>query len=240
MRVAVGLIGLVLATVATTVSSVAAATSPAALQTAILKAADAQQSVHYTSVQHWPGGKITVVMTGDAGRAVGIQRITFTKSGRSGHVMVVVHDHTAFIRGDAFILKNYMEFSAALARKYAEHWISVPRTSSGYATVSGGVLLASAVSEEKMHSPIHALPVTTVHGTRVVGVQGRYPGPKGQFAVGKLYALAGPNPLPVYSVETFGTRFRVTVSYSRWNEKVTLPNTAGAIPQSKLTSNAPA
>lgn len=233
---------LICAVAGTAVSSAAAAPSrsPAALQASILNAANAQQSVHYTSVQHSPSRKITVSMIGDASRTGGIQRITYTKSGRSGHVIVVVHNDTAFIRGDAFILENYMGFSAAIATKYAGRWISIPKTSSGYSTVSAGVRLASTISEERLSSPLKVLPPAIVHGKHVVVVRGRIAGPNGQFAVGKVYALSGSNPLPVYAVENFGASYKATVTYSRWNEKFALPNTAGAIPQSKLTSGAPA
>ena len=47
-----------------------------------------EHSVHYVSVQR--AGPISLTMVCDVGRTSGIQRITFRKSGKTGHVTVIV------------------------------------------------------------------------------------------------------------------------------------------------------
>ena len=84
---------------------------------------------------------------------------------------------TPFIRGAAFVLENYMGFPAGTATRYAERWISMPHTFSGFATVAAGVRLRSAIAQESMHQPLKLIAATTIAGQRVIGVQGRVPGP---------------------------------------------------------------
>lgn len=210
-----------------------AATSPAALERAILRAADAQRSVHYTSVQTWPARGLRIAMIGDAGRTKGIQRITFTHKGKTGHVVAVVVTNTVYVRGDAFTLHLFMAFSTAVAKKYAGRWIELPSTSAGFKTVAAGVRLRSTISELKLSSPLARLAPTTIDGTRVIGLRGQMPGPSGQSASGSVYARAGGLPLPVRTVASHGG-ITMTVVFSRWNEPVSIPSTRGATPISKL------
>jgi len=106
-----------------------AATSPKALRAAILKAASAKHSVHYV-VGSRPGSRIKMVSDVAANR--GIQRVTFSKSGRTGHATTVVVKSTAYVRGDAFALHAYMRLPASFAARYAGKWIAIPHTSPLY------------------------------------------------------------------------------------------------------------
>ena len=142
-------------------------------------------------------------MVGDAGRTIGIQRITFSRGAKSGEVTVVVENSTVYIRGAAFVLASFMGFPAAISKRYAERWISVPHTSSGFSTFAGGVLLAPR-SQRRRFRAVHASSFDDPRRTE--GDRYRSPSawPKGQFTVNKLYALDGSKPLPVQSVVTQG------------------------------------
>src|SRR5215470_4901373 len=97
-----------------------ASQSPKALRAAILDAARSRHSVHYvlTSV-----GPAQTRMVADVGADRGVQRIAFTKAGKTGQVTVIVVNRTAYVRGDAFTLHNYMEFTKQQSTRYAGRWI---------------------------------------------------------------------------------------------------------------------
>src|SRR5438128_5395747 len=76
--------------------------SPDRLFSSALAAARAQRSVHYVSTA--ASRTVSVHMVGDAGLDRGIQRITYRKGGKTGHLTVLVVADTAYVRGDAFTL----------------------------------------------------------------------------------------------------------------------------------------
>src|SRR5437773_10215969 len=92
---------MVAAVLACVISAVSlAASSPLALLARIIATARAQHSVHYVSTAQL--GTTRVVQVADVAAATGIQRISYTKSGTTGHVTVIVSAHRAYVRGDAF------------------------------------------------------------------------------------------------------------------------------------------
>jgi hypothetical protein len=124
-----------------------AAWSPFALLARIIAAARAQHSVHYVSTAQL--GTTHVVQVADVAAAKGIQRISYTKSGTTGHVTVIVSAHRAYVRGDAFALVNYMGFNPAASAKYANDWVLIPRSDRDYSNVVGDVTLPSAIDSLK-------------------------------------------------------------------------------------------
>jgi hypothetical protein len=224
--------GLVVAIVlgCTTTATTSAATSPSDLLASILRSARAQRSVHYVASASLGGARIDQI--GDAARAQGIQRITYRKTGTTGHVTVIVSADSAYVRGDAFTLINYMGFKAVPAATYANRWILVPRGDRDYATVALGVRLASTIDELKLPAPISRVPDTTVAGQHVVGVRAKVTPSPGVTATVTLYGRATGSPLPVQEVTTQpGTRFTVTLG--KWNEPVRITAPAGAVPISQ-------
>jgi len=166
---------------------------------------------------------------GDVGGNQGSQLITFRKGAKTGHVTVIVSARTAYIRGDAFTLVNYMGLKAAPAAKYADVWILIPRTNSFYSTVAQAVTLSSTINELRLSKPLSMLPQTTVDGQRVVGVVGKPSSSSTSSATAKLYARAAGSPLPVKQISTQGTT-RSTVVFSNWNEPVHVTVPATALP----------
>jgi len=209
-----------LAVVAASGYAAAAASSaggPGSMLSAIVAAGRAQHSVHYTVDASF--GTIRVLQVSDVGRARGIQRISFAKAGKHGMVTVVVAARTAYIRGTALALTDYMGFKPAAASKYANVWVSIPATNSDYSTVAAAVTLTSAIDEIKLVGPLVQAPDTTLHGRRVSVINGAAPGTSG-LASATLYARAAGPPLPVELVASAANGTRLTTKFSKWNAAV--------------------
>jgi hypothetical protein len=202
----------------------ALAESPSAQMKASLAAADAQQSVHYVS--RATGASFSVTMVGDAGRSSGIQRITYTKGGKSGHVTVMVVADTAYIRGDAFALQNYLGFTASAATEAKGKWISLAKTEPSYATVAAGVRLASTMSELRLKAPLSTLGSSQGGGRPVIGIRDKFL-VSGHRFTGTLYVSASGSPLPVEEKQTSSVE-KFDVVLSHWNEKLTLSAPSGS------------
>ena len=203
-----------------------AASSPIALLVRIFAAARAQHSVHYVSTAQL--GTTRVVQVSDVATAKGIQRISYTKSGTTGHVTVIVFGHSAYVRGDAFALVNFMGFNPAASAKSANDWVLIPRGDRDYANVAGDVTLPSAIGSLKGPGRPMAAPSATIGDQRVVGVQWRAL-VGGKRVVIKLYARASGTPLPVEQRATRGNAV-ISVTLSGWNEAIGIRAPTAAVP----------
>jgi hypothetical protein len=210
---------------ACTVGSADAAVSPLAVRAAILKAASAKHSVHYVTLSAKPGARMTMVSDVAADR--GIQRVTFSLSGRTGHATTLVVKSTVYIRGDAFALHAYMRFPTTFASRYAGRWLSIPRTSPVYRPAAIDVTFASFISDAL---PRHHLAVVRgmVGGRKLIGLRGT--APEGGSLT--LYVPTSGSLLPIEGKEIVRGAHHATsrVSMSRWNEPVRVHAPAGAIP----------
>jgi hypothetical protein len=203
-----------------------AATSPQSLRAAILRTASAKHSVRYVTVSSDDGARLRMVS--DVARSEGIQRVTFSKNGRTGHATALVVRSTAYIRGDAFTLHAYMQFPRSFASRYAGKWISIPHASPLYRPVAIDVTFGSFIS--------HALPQghlsivsRTIGGRKLKGLRGAAAEGPGILT---LYVPTSGNPLPVVgkAVSSGAHPVRSTVSMSRWGEKLRLAAPAHATP----------
>jgi hypothetical protein len=205
-------------------AAAAAATSPAGVYGAAIVAAEAQRSVHYVSTSNLAGNRETIV--GDAAVDRGIQRITFTHAGTTGHVTVIVAKAAAYVRGDAFTLRNFMALTSAQVSRYAGRWFAVRSPTLEYAVVAEAVQMRSFVNELTMPGPFTAVPATSIGGRRVTGVRGKLT-QSGKTALLTLY-VAGGSPLPVAQVIQ-GSTGKVTTTMTRWNERVSVVAPRGAL-----------
>lgn len=208
-------------------AAVSASISPAALLASIVAAARAERSVHYVNVGALGATRVGIV--GDAGVAQGVQRITYRKAGKSGHVTVIVSSNSLYFRGDAFTLVNYMGFKAIPAAKYAGTWVLIPHTDTDYSTVAAGVTLSSAIDQLTLSKPLSGVRGTTIKGYRVVGVRGKVPFATGVTATATLYARASGKPLPVKQVVN-QTNARLTVTLDGWGEHIHVTPPHKAVP----------
>jgi hypothetical protein len=209
---------------------VAAATvSPARLVAASMAAVHAEHSVHY--VNRTSSGGLRLTEVGDVGATRGVQRVTFHRGGTSGHLTVVVSNHTAYIRGHAFTLTNYMGLGLASATRYGGRWISIPRSDHAYGIVAGGVTLRSLVDELRLAPPFSRLRDTKIAGRLVHVVSGTLAATGGR-GTAVVYLSARGRPLPVRETTRFGGRGSAT--FSTWNEPLRLPRPTRVVPVSQV------
>jgi len=179
-------------------------------------AAHSQHSVHYVSVSSAPGHTIRLV--GDVDAKKGILQVTLTAHGQTGAATVMVSSGTAFMRGDALMLRTYFGLPKAAATKYAGKWISVPSSNPGYATTADGVTFPSYFS--------HLFPQLTKLSfvsslVALVGVRGTVHGTGSLTAVTTIFAPAHGKPLPVKQIaKSSGDLGSGVVTMSNWNEAV--------------------
>ena len=205
--------------------------SPKQLRAAMLKAATSRQSVHYVS--SGTASDHTIQMVADVGKGRGIQRITFKSHGQSGPAIVLVVSRTAYIRGNAFTMRNFFGFTQAEATKYAGKWISIPASTSAYSGVAADATFASFVTNLLPRKHL-ALVTATIAGKKSVGVRGtaRQAGVK---LVETVYAPAHGTPLP-FEVKAVspGHPGSFVARMSRWSKPVHVTAPANAVPLSTV------
>ena len=169
-----------------------------------------------------------MTLVGDAGLTRGIQRITFRKGDKTGHVTVIVAADTAYVRGDTFALVQYMGFKAVPAAKYGGRWILIPRTDRDYSTVALAVRFSSTLDELALSGSLSTVPARKIEGQRVIGVRGKSSA-MGTTAAATLYGQRAAPPLPVEEILSQGSS-RGTVVFSKWNEPIDATAPPGAVP----------
>jgi hypothetical protein len=184
-----------------------------------------QRSVHYVTAQ--ASGSMSVTINGDAARDRGIQRITYRKDGHLGHVTVLVVANTAYVRGDAFTLTNYMRIPASAAGAWAGKWLSLADTAPDFAPVAAAVRLVSTLSELKMPPPFGSVGPAARLGHRVIGIRSSFQ--RGGHAISEILYIDLSRSLPLQLVGTSGTT-TINGTFSRWNEPVSVTAPDGAIP----------
>ena len=209
-----------------------AASSPTKVLASILAAGRTERSVHYVTAISIGAVRIHVVC--DAGGTLGIQHVTFHKGKITGHVTVAMSGSTAYVRGDAFTLVNYLGFKPDAATQYTGKWVRVPHTDQGYSSISAAVRLSSVIDQLTL-APLSSVSNTKVGGQNVVGVKGTRSTPGAQDAAVTLYAQAAGSPRPVQEVTSQGNA-RATVTFSKWNEpfQVAVPKTSVPISKTGL------
>ncbi len=133
-------------------------------------------------------------------------------------VTVIVIADTAYIRGDAFALANYLGFKSTPAATYAGRWVRFPHTDRDYAPIAPGVTLSSLVDEIALRGQLSIAPITKIDGQRVLVVRGPASSSKGTI-VGIVYARAAGSPLPVKLITKRGT-LSLTMTFNLWNERI--------------------
>ena len=169
-------------------------------------------------------------MVCDVAKDRGIQRISITEGGTTGHVTVLVVNRTAYIRGGTFALHAYMGFTPAQASRYHGRWIAIPHGFPSYGTVAAGVTLASVVHELKVAGSSLVRVAGRFGGHAVIGVR-RSGKVGGLRTIETLYADARGAPLPVAEILVAPAKgYRNTTTLSHWNEPVRVAPPANAVP----------
>jgi hypothetical protein len=224
------LVGVIAAVIAAGVLAVTALAgqSPRVLLASILRNARAQHSVHYTS---WSslGASAVLIVHADVARERGIVRLTTKVFGKkSDTTTVVVVRKTAYVRGDAAALEDWLELSRAKSARYAGWWISIRPGHELYGEVAGGGTLRSFLHQITPRGRLKS-EWTTIKGRRVIeishtsdaGSQALYVRHSGRLPIAAAYVAAG-------------GQGKTTIR--RWNEGVQVRPPAYAVPISTVRS----
>jgi hypothetical protein len=194
-------------------------------RTAITNAQAAEHSVHYVLVAPEAGAKIV----GDVDGHRGIQRLTISRGGKTGHATKLLVNLTIYLRGDAFAL-HQLGFSTAFTSRYAGKWVSARRGSLLYDALHRNVTLATWMLYEMPTGQLAAV-AGTVNGKAVWGLCDQ--GPAWGSCVGRtIYVPYDAHPLiPVGGavIERDG-RIADRFTLSRWHEAVRVKAPAHAVP----------
>jgi len=230
----VGAAGLLFGLVSTQDARATLTASPAQLLRSAFADDTARGSFHFaaSTVQ---AGK-TVTFSDDVALDEGRQIVTISGGARFSALVVA---GVAYMSGNETALVDYFGFSAAVAREVGERWISVPRSSSAYADVAGGVTVSSALAQITPAGTLTETAPTTLDGQAVIGVSGRLPAAYGQPGSMTTYVIRGSSPLPVLMTITLRASGHVSAghgsaSVSDWGEHVTVSAPTNAIPLSKI------
>jgi hypothetical protein len=203
-------------------------------------AAKGEPSFHYVGTDSQSG--LSVTIAGDVSKTQGIQTITAKMNGQVGHVTVTLIDGSAYFRGDANGLHNFMQLSAPLAAEYANQWISLSQNDPGFAAIAAGLTTSSALRQVGIGKPLTLRGVAKKMGQQVLTIGGTNRGtPSGATKPVtipvRLYVKASGTPLPVLYSATWGAGKKAevqSVSFSRWKEPVHVTAPADAVPMSSL------
>ena len=141
--------------------------------------------------------------------------------------MVVVVANTAYVRGDAFTLENYMRIPASAATAWSGKWLSLAHSAPDFAPVAAAVRLVSTLAELTMPPPLRSVGTSTRQSHRVIGITSHYQH-AGQAVTETLYVDLATS-LPYQQVGRSRTT-TVTGTFSRWNEPVPVSVPTSAIP----------
>ena len=226
MRRVVGLL-LVMTVAVAVVGGALAAKSPAKVRNAIIAAALAQKSVHWTG-KYVANPGATTTYAADVNARSGMERISvpgcYPGAPRGSVRLRLVHD-TVYVKGNVCGLVYALKLSQTRAKTYVGQWISVPRRGKEHRRfhwLTGGMTLGSVVREITQWPAYLKLHVSTQssHGTRHLVLRGTCPAP--QTGSWELRARASRIPLPV----AFSTGLPTSGSethFSRWNKPVHVP-----------------
>ena len=222
----VGALLVVVACTAAAVATADGATSPRALRSAILRAALAKHSVHYVTVSTVLGARTKTIADVAADR--GIQRVRFSRKGKTGHATTRVVGSTAYIRGDSFALSAYMHLPRSFASRHAGQWISIPQTSPVYRLGTIDLTFRSFIGDsvpDQRLSVVHG----KVAGKTLRGLRGKARGRSGTFTV--FVSRKGAR-LPVAGKAVVRGAYPATsrVRMNHWNEPVRVRAPAHAVP----------
>jgi hypothetical protein len=226
-------------------TSVVNSSRAAQLLNEALAAAGHQRSVHESSKSVQSDGSV-VSFSSDLALAKGVQKITYKKSGITGHLTDVVLNGKAYFRGDSFSLVNFFGFVALTAGHIAGHWVSIERTSSAYAVVATDVTLPSAVKDIELPGVLApALTTLKLSGPMkmdkisVFAITGKAT-VNGSVEQATLYVRAKGTPLPVAESQSIAQAAKKTsarFSFSKWNEPVRVPTPTHPTPFASLATS---
>ena len=185
---------------------------------------------------HWVHevGKVTAPaetakVVNDIGTSSGRQVIVVN----GAHAEVIIVHKVAYIKGDSKAVINYFQLTKTDPAKYANKWLSITSSSSGYANVSQSVTLKSDFDTWKIPGKLTEGKATTVDGKSVIPIKGKVTLSASSPSVSvTLYVSASGKTLPVEIVLTSTSETEV-VQWSKWGSPVSLSAPSKSTPVAK-------
>jgi hypothetical protein len=207
-------------------ATAASQTASQELQTAFA-AANQEGSVRISV--HFFSGNTTGQLQQDTGQNSGVQTVAIGKE----RISIALIKGVAYFTGNAIGLAKYFGLPQTLAKSLAGRWISVSPTDSGYQSVINGLTLSSAMTEVTPTGAVSLGKPSKVNGKSTVSVVGLSSGGATRIT---LFIAASGKPLPVEAASSGTSKVRSgeIITFSRWGEKVRLPQPTRVIPVSSL------
>jgi hypothetical protein len=148
----------------------------------------------------------------------------------------------AYFEGDELGLATFMGLPQAIAVKYANQWISLTPSDTGFSAVASGLTTSSALHQIPISKPLSLRGTSEKSGRRVLAVGGFASGtPAGSTKkvtiAARLYVEAKGRALPVlYTANRTVDKQKesASISFSGWGEPISVTTPSGAVPISSL------
>jgi hypothetical protein len=211
--------------------------SPEVLLAASLDAARAESSVHYVATS--AVGDESVRVTADSATAAASQEIVLRVGKGIGHVTARLVDSTAYFRGNALGLEDYLGMPSRLAPKYVGRWISFSSSTKSYPSIAKSMSVSSAINQISVDAPLSGSRKVSSNGRSAVSIRGTTTSlsSAGNKGTAVLYVSATGRPLPIAYRGTGEQKKKPetgTVTYSRWGEAVSPRAPATSVPSSSI------
>jgi hypothetical protein len=177
-------------------------------------------SVHVATTFHVSSQ--TVTYTNDTAASSGEQVIT--SSGGAQVSAIVVHN-VAYVRANQLALTGLFQAPSAMARQYANRWLSFGQSEQAFSQIAQTLTLHSLIQQIMPTNPLHKLAESTLEGRSVVGIRGPLPG----GTSGTLFIAATGAPLPVEELTT-SNNITALSTFGGWGEAINIKPPLDSIP----------
>jgi hypothetical protein len=205
-----------LALPATTTTANASTLSPSALMSLALANALKAGWVHEVEQANAPGHSFS--MDNDIGATEGRQIIDTN----GAHAKVIVLKNEAYIYGDKKAIADYFQLSSTDPAQYANKWLSISATSSGYATVSNAVTLKSDFADVAIPGVVTEGRPVKLHGQRVIPIHGGAAATSTTPAIRATLYVSTSTPVRPVELHLLSKGETVTATWSQWGHAVSL------------------
>jgi hypothetical protein len=229
-------VGVVAASVATSVAGLtaapgwaAAATTAKASYQAALKAAGSL-NVHYVSRATEQGvGSLKVI--GDTGKTSGSEVLQVISGSTTESLKVILIGSTGYIRGNDTALQRILGLTAAQSTTYTNKWLSFPTSNTSLAELVSGLRDSDAPLELEMTGPYTFGVGKTIDGQVVQAIDGTEATSSGTKVPIILYVSSSGRPVEEITDPTAkSASIREVVTFSKWGETVHPKAPASSVP----------
>ena len=220
--------------------------SAATLYQKAVSDAQAARGLRYSVLLSSTAG-VTIHLSGDVGRASGLETETIKQAGKSSSVTVELIGNVLYATGSAAGLASIPlgVTNVAAAAKFAGRWIAVPPTTPGFAALTSALTLASVLGVVKLdhlsHRPGGPYKVDGQAVVELNATQASTSGSSRQPSACVVSVSMALRPLPVQVTCTqAGGGATVTITFFDWLPMAAISPPSPTVPLSKVLASQPA